>query len=184
LNAVGCTWFVSISDTTYDFGSWEVGTTATGKTFTISVTNNNASCSSRSGFSVNLTGGDAGQYAVSSNTCPGTIPEEGASCAATVTFSPTTAGTYTDAAFQAGWSTNPYDTVALSGTGTASSTGGDSAAVLLLASLNKNDSDGCNATASTGVAGKGGFGPSALGFFALMGLVMGTVAVRRRIRRE
>jgi len=174
LNAVGCTWYVSISDEIYDFGSWDVGTTATGKTFTVSITNNGM-CSSESGFSVSLTGDDADQYAINSNTCPSTIPDYGTSCSATVTFSPTAIGTLNDAEFQAGFE-SLYDKVALTGTGTE---------VISDSGSGNNDSDGCNATASTGVGyGKTSFTPSALGLIAFMGLVLGAATVRRRIRRK
>jgi len=66
--------------------------------------------------------------------------------------------------------TTTYDTVALTGTGPAAN---DS---------DSDDSSGCDANASTGVTGKKAFSPAAIGLFAMLSLVMGAAAIRRRMR--
>jgi hypothetical protein len=66
---------------------------------------------------VALSGGDAGQFALSANTCTGTIVLSGQHCSIAVVFAPTNAGAHSAASLQ--FSTNAAsspDVVALSGT--------------------------------------------------------------------
>ncbi|MBN2158169.1 MAG: choice-of-anchor D domain-containing protein [Spirochaetes bacterium] len=181
LNAVACSLYASFSPTTYDFGSVPVGDTSGETTVTITIGDNGACGGGETwtGFNLSLTGANADQFDLISDTCPSTV-SSGSTCTATLAFSPTASGNYTDAALQVDSSSDSMD---LSGTGTEAGAESGSSAILL-SLLNNDDSDGCNATASTGAAGRRGFGPAALGLVALMGLVLGTAAVRRRMRKR
>jgi hypothetical protein len=153
--------------------------TTTGDTSTtkiVTITNTSGVCHI-SGISFTFTGVDFDKFNFESNNCTATI-DPGTSCEVGISFTPPAAGSFSAALHVEADNLDPADMVVLTGTD-------GSAATALLATLtSKDDSDGCNATASTGAVGKKAAGPAALGLVAMMGLVLGIVAVRRRTRKR
>lgn len=105
---------VSLSATVLTYGNQPVGASSTPQ----SVTLTNGSGSSVTVNSVQITGTNAGDFAITSNACTASVAVNG-SCAVSITFTPTTSGprsatvSFTDSA------TNSPQTVSLTGTGTA-----------------------------------------------------------------
>ena len=81
---------LSITPLSHAFGPTGVGVPSAGRIFTVSNTGGAASGTA----SVQVTGANAGDFAVSANTCTGAIPA-GASCTFTVTFTPSALGSRT-----------------------------------------------------------------------------------------
>ncbi len=107
---------ISISPSSYNFGSVNVGTSSSPQTFTIS----NTGTADLIISSMSITGSDSDQFTLQAGTCTSLTPtiSAGGSCTVTVTFSPTSEGSKT-ASLQI--SSNDSDTptlnVSLSGTG-------------------------------------------------------------------
>jgi hypothetical protein len=106
---------VGLSASTLTFGSQSVGTTSTPPQV---VTLTNGGTSALSITSIQITGTNPGDFAITSNTCGSSLGING-TCTVSLDFAPTTAGsraatlTFTDTA------TNSPQTVSLTGTGTA-----------------------------------------------------------------
>lgn len=186
LHAIPCSINVTLSGDSYDFGSVDVG--AAPANYDVTVTN--AGTCSIMDIDLTLTGTDPSQFQVTHN-CPAIFPASG-TCQGTISFTPAAAGSFS-AILSVVEALSTYDTMTLTGTGTTPATddgdlpdeiifGGNAA--LLIPFLDKDDSDGCSATASTGGAGRSSSGATLLGLAALMGLVLGTAAVRRRMRKR
>lgn len=173
--SAACFYEVTPSPTSVPFADTIVGNSSAATTVTIT---NSGNCDLTS-LSASLSG-DSGEFSIGTNTCTGGL-SHGASCQVDITFEPSAAGNSSAALSLSTGEVNFPDLVALSGTGIAAPA--DSTALLAVAALqSQDDSDGCNAIASTGAAGQRGFGPAALGLVAMLGLVMATAAVRRRKR--
>ena len=106
---------VGLSASTLPFGSQSVGTTSTPP---LVVTLTNGGTSALSITSIQITGTNPGDFAITNNTCGSSLGING-TCTVSLDFAPTTAGsraatlTFTDTA------TNSPQTVSLSGSGTA-----------------------------------------------------------------
>jgi hypothetical protein len=170
---------ITITPASYDMGSVPVSRHSS--VYLVNVTNNN--CGPLTNLTLTLMGANPDQFVLDPYGCGSTLYTN-ATCQARVSFAPDAEGSFT-ANFNADSDqTALTDGTDLSGIGTPAPAISDSAAALLISTLNGGDSDGCNATASTGAAGKTSSGPAALGLIALMGLVLGTVTVRRRMRKR
>jgi hypothetical protein len=167
---------ISSDYTTIDFLAITVGNKSATTTLTIT---NTSGCATLNNASVSLTG-ESGEFNIESNTCTGTLAS-GATCQVGLSFSPSSAGAHSASLTLTGTEATFTDQVALSGTGITS---GDNTALLIAAAASRDNSSGCDATASTGVAGGKSFGPAALGFIAIMGLVLGVAAIRRRTKKS
>lgn len=158
---------IEASPGSIDFGTQAVGSVSGAETVTIS----NTGSVSVSMLTLEIINDTAGYFSINSTTCGATL-SEGTSCTANIVFAPNTEGSFT-ANLSIDTDETGYILIDLAGTGNTTS-------------INSNNSDddnsGCDAAASTGKAGKGGFGPAALGLAAMLGLVMATAAVRRRFR--
>jgi PQQ-like domain len=109
---------VSVSPTSLSWGSFAVGANGGSKVATLQ----NGSAASISISSVSVTGANVADFAISSKTC-GTTLASGASCTATISFSPEASGVRSASLqFSDGGSNSPQ-TVALSGTGTSGTSG-------------------------------------------------------------
>lgn len=105
---------VTLSPSTENFGSVNVGSSSSAVSFTVT---NNSSTNATS-TTPSTTGGNSGDFTISSNTC-GTVASGGGTCSFNVTFSPSGAGsrsTTLSVSYGGGDSASPQ-TSALSGTG-------------------------------------------------------------------
>jgi hypothetical protein len=184
LNAEACTYSITIDPSfPLNFGLQPVLTTSAEQP--VQVTNSSSCTADLTGVTIEIQGTYAKYFKIVSDDCSDTLAQ-GATCTAQVVFSPKAVDIFdTGTTFTATGTYAVGSTVStnldLFGTGTAPEPG----TVAVLSQLgSKDNSDGCNATASTGAAGKTSAGPAALGFIALMGLVLGTAAVRRRMRKR
>jgi hypothetical protein len=185
VNAVVCAGYSITIDPSgpLDFGSQPVLTTSVEQP--VLVTNSSSCTADLTDFTIEIQGTYAKDFKIVSDDCGDTLAWN-ASCTANVVFSPKAIGVFdTGTTFTATGAYAVGSTVStnleLAGTGTEPEPG----TVAMLTQLgSKDNSDGCNATASTGVAGKRSSGPAALGLVALMGLVLGAVTVRRRMRKR
>jgi len=159
---------------TVDFGSVPVNSQSDDKKFTIT---NRTDLTAPAGAVTILSISVGSGFVIKSTTCGTSLANPGDSCAVNVVFVPSAESNYSDNFTVETDRGTCSETI--TGTGTPSI-----GAALLLSMLNKDDSDGCAANASTGGTGKKFFGPSALGLIALMGLVLGTAKVRRRMKRK
>jgi len=103
---------LGFNPTSLTFATQNTGTTSAAQPITVTATGNQTVNLT----SIALTGANAGDYAISANTCGATLAA-GASCTVSVTFSPTAAGTRTAALTFADNATGSPQSVALSGTG-------------------------------------------------------------------
>lgn len=178
--STACSYDVTPSPASIPFADTTVGDSSASTTVTIT---NTSDCSySLTSLSITLSG-DSGEFSIGTNTCTGTLLNA-ESCQVDITFEPTAAASRSASLVLTTGEVTFSNLVALSGTGIAASApSADSTALLGVAAMqSQDDSDGCNAIASTGAAGKKGIGPAALGLVAMLGLVMATAAVRRRKR--
>jgi hypothetical protein len=178
-SGVPCTYSVSITPAApVDFGSVLVNKKSEPQTFIVT---NTSTCTPAITYFVGTQGDSGCQFDYDLTTCIGGTLAQGASCNAVLRFEPEEEKSYsgTFEVTVTAPETLSSSTV-LTGTGTAN----NSLTALLLSQLGKDDSDGCNATASTGAAGGKSSGPAGLGLIALMGLVLGTATVRRRMRKS
>ncbi|MBN2158168.1 MAG: choice-of-anchor D domain-containing protein [Spirochaetes bacterium] len=166
---------ITFAPTEYDFGNVTLGSSDT-TSFTIT---KDMWCST-STITLSIDGADAGNFSIDSHTCTGDIDPSG-SCTANIVFSPDSERAFAASLFADCTDIMSPVSANLAGTGV---TGGSDTLALLMLSQNQDDSSGCDATAATGAAGKRSLGPAALGLVALMGLVLGTAAVRRRMRKR
>jgi phospholipase C len=105
---------VGLSPTSVAFGNQAVGTTSQPRTITVK---NVAPSGNLKITKVSITGTNAGDFNVTSNTCPASLPP-GATCTVMVTFSPTATGARSaNVSFTDNGGGSPQ-TVPLSGTGT------------------------------------------------------------------
>lgn len=182
LNASACFNNVDITPAVddYNFGSVAVGGS---KSLSLTLVNN-GDCNI-SNFALSLSGDDSDQYSIINNTCPATFNVD-TTCTATLVFTPTAPEYFDKAQVTAKDTVTPvnYDTINLFGTGITAEEAALRTAASLILGQSDSGSDGCNATASTGIAGKNSSTASALGLAALLGMVMGTVALRRRRRKK
>lgn len=178
----GCIYSITAAPDTINFGPQTVGTNSGAQAITITNTSDNefGTCSPLT-ISLSIIDVQASQFEIESEDCVDLAL--GATCTANILFSPDEEGGIL-ATFKVttSGSASVSDTTGLSGTGTAPASSG--ATALLLSALGGDDSDGCNASASTGVTGRRSSGPAAMGLVALMGLVLGTAAVRRRMKKR
>lgn len=159
-----CTYDVAATVDTVDFSAVDLASTGT-EVVTISNNDNDGYCAAAITFTI--TGDDADNFSYeAAPSC--TSVADFASCTVDVSFTPDVDGEF-NAALNVIVGSTTYDTVTLAGTAAATSS-------------SDGDTSGCDASASTGVAGTKAFGPAAMGLFAMLGLVMGTVAIRRRMR--
>ena len=182
--SIPCEYSITANPASLDFGNQAAGTDTGSRTVTI----RNSSilwagpCNELT-VGVSLAGPGAGQFVIDSENC--TTLALGAECTANIVFSPDAEGAFTGSFEVSG--TGPAavsDSTILTGNGTPFGSI-DEATTLLLSMLKTSDgSDGCNANASTGAAGTRSSGPAAMGLIALMGLVLGAVTVRRRMRKR
>ncbi len=107
---------VTVNPTALTFASTSVGSTTAGQTVTLSNSGGTAATLGTAG----LSGADAGDFAIASNTCGASLAA-GGSCAMSVIFKPTAAGTRAGTLSVSANGTALQ--VALSGTATASNTG-------------------------------------------------------------
>ncbi len=178
-SAAPCSNSIEITPALYNFGPQPMLSSSAPQPFVIT---NTSSCpGDLTGLFVGKTGSHSKHFKIVSNDC-GTTLAPGATCTVAVAFSPKAIGVFSDAGLWVAAATPAIDdTAELSGEGTEAEPG----TVLMLTQLgSKGDSDGCNASASTGVAGRTSSGPAALGLIALMGLVLGAVTIRRRMRKR
>ncbi|MBF0555060.1 MAG: choice-of-anchor D domain-containing protein [Nitrospirae bacterium] len=107
---------ITVTPTTWDFGSVQPASTSSSKTFTIT----NPGGSYLSITSIANTGGDSGMFTISPGTCSSLTPliSPGASCTITATFSPTSTGTKSTTMQII--SNAPTTSVSLTGTGAGS----------------------------------------------------------------
>src|SRR5205814_1667733 len=103
---------VSASPTSLTFAGTAVGSTSASLTATLK----NGLGTSITISGVAITGVNAADFAISANTCAGSLAA-GASCASIVAFKPTAAGTRTATLTFTDTATNSPQTVALAGTG-------------------------------------------------------------------
>ncbi len=103
---------ITITPSTFDFGSSPVGTATGATTFTI----DNPGGSPVSGITVAMAGANAADFPINSDGCSGTTIAAGGSCTVAVVFNPTTAGARSAMLRVQGASGLPA-TAALSGTG-------------------------------------------------------------------
>lgn len=160
---------------TVDFGSVPINFKSGKQTFTIT-NNTDAPGSAVTILSISV---GSGFEIKSTTTCDsGTgLANPGDSCTVDVVFAPSAESYYSEI-FTVETNLGTWSRI-ITGTGTS-----PIGSAILLSELGKDDSDGCAANASTGGTGKKFFGPSALGLIALMGLVLGTAKVRRRMKRK
>lgn len=180
-----CSYGITFSLESLNFGSQVVGTTSSSQLVQVMNTSDLTCTTQLSGMTLSMSGAHASQFDIDQGTCGSTLAH-GAVCNAYITFSPDSAGDFTDGAIFTVSVTAPNsisDTMTLSGIGTTIEEQNLSAALLALIN-NKDDSSGCDATASTGAAGGKSFGPAALGLVVIMGLVLGAVAIRRGTRKR
>lgn len=169
-----CFTTLTMTPATLNFAPREVGTTSAPQTVTLT---NTGGCTIYD-LATAFGGPGADDYLGNSDTCDATLaPDE--SCTVDIQFNPQAVRDYT-ATFEIS-SSSISSPVITALTVNADNTG---TIALLLSLANGDDESGCNADASTGVAGKKSFGSAALGLVALMGLVLGTAAVRRRMRKR
>lgn len=110
---------LSLSPSTFNFGSSNVGVTSSTSPQTFTLTNN--SSASATSLSATLSGINAGDFSISSNTCTGTLANGGAQCTLNVSFTPTAVGSRTatlNISYSGGDGASPQ-TASLFGTGTA-----------------------------------------------------------------
>ncbi|MBP7736551.1 MAG: choice-of-anchor D domain-containing protein [Spirochaetes bacterium] len=167
-------------DGTVDFGSVPVNSKSDGQTFTIT---NKTNVAGSPGAVTILSISVGSGFVIKSTTCGTSLANPGDSCTADVVFAPSAESNYSESFTVQTDRGTWFATITGTGTTPESNTGNTGAA-LLLSALSKDDSDGCAANAATGGTGKKFFGPSALGLIALMGLVLGTAKVRRRMKRK
>jgi len=166
VHAAPCPYEIEASTVTVDFGAVNLASTETDIVTINNNTDTGGYCDA--GITFTITGDDSDNFSYAADASCTTVAE-GSSCTVEVSFTPDIDGEF-NATLNVIVSTTTRDTVALTGTGYVSN---DS---------DSDDSSGCDANASTGVAGKKAFGPAAIGLFAMLGLVMGTAAIRRRMR--
>ncbi|HEV2378201.1 MAG TPA: choice-of-anchor D domain-containing protein [Terriglobia bacterium] len=104
---------VALSPTSLSFGNQAVGTSSAPQTVTLTNTGS---------ATLNISGVTTGPDYSQTNTCASSVAA-GASCTLTVTFTPTTAGTFSESLTMTDNATDSPETVSLSGTGTAPSAG-------------------------------------------------------------
>jgi len=108
----GASGSVSASPASVTFGSTAVGSSSSAQTATLS----NGTSSSITIGSVSISGTNAGDFSIASQTC-GTSLAASASCTASIVFKPTATGTRTATLSFADSASNSPQTVSLSGTG-------------------------------------------------------------------
>ena len=150
---------LSLSPSSENFGSINVGSSSSAVTFTLT---NNSSASATS-LSASITGTNSGDFSISFNTCTGTLANGGVSCTLNVTFTPGAGGSRSatlQIVYSGGDGASPQ-TSALSGTGVGSSQSGScventttTASASTVRSLHKGVSEALSTSAS-GVPGGG-----------------------------
>jgi hypothetical protein len=169
-----CGYTLSFDNTIIDYLDTIIGNKSA--TTTLKITN--TGCGTYNNLSISLTG-ESGEFIIESNTCTGSL-SSAASCQVVLSFMPSTAGNHSALLTLTTNEATFTNKVSLSGTGIAV----DNTALLVAAAASRDKSSGCNATASTGAAGGKSFGPAALGLVAVMGLLLGAVAIRRGTRKR
>jgi hypothetical protein len=175
VNSIPCSIGLSAVPATVDFGLLNFGATSTYQYVTFT---NSGTCSETL-ISINETGDTFNVFSQDSGCTVSSTLNTGQSCTVGFQFTPNDGATDFTSRFSFTFSTSGIINIDLSGSG-----GNDNSAAIISLFYNKDDSSGCDATASTGVAGGKSFGPAALGFIAIMGLVLGVAAIRRRTKKS
>ncbi|MBZ5667912.1 MAG: choice-of-anchor D domain-containing protein, partial [Acidobacteriia bacterium] len=98
----------TLTPTSATYAVRKVGTTSAAKTFTLT--------NKQSAFLTGITVATTGDFAVSAQTCPGSLPPT-TSCTISVTFTPTAVGTRTGTLSVSDSASNSPQTSSLTGTG-------------------------------------------------------------------
>jgi len=178
VNAAPCSVGLTAVPTTIDFGLSNFGATSAYQYVTFT---NTGTCPETLN-SIDITGDTYSSFSQNSGCAVSSTLNAGQSC--TVGFQFTPQGnidgvTDFSSTYTFNFSSSGPIEIDLNGSGR-----NDNSAALLALINNKDDSSGCDATASTGAAGGKSFGPAALGLVVIMGLVLGAVAIRRGTRKR
>jgi hypothetical protein len=168
-----CGYEITPSTSTIGFTNTLVGNKS--DTTILTITNTSDCNFSLTNLVVSLSG-ESGEFNIETNTCSGTLVFN-ANCQVGISFEPSTTGSHSASFTLTTTEATFAGQVTLSGTGTDNT-------ALIIAAASRDDSSGCDATASTGAAGGKSFGPAALGFVAIMCLVLGAVSIRRSTRKR
>ncbi len=177
INSTVCAYRTSADMPTVNFADTIVGNKSGTTTVTIT---NTCDCGLALNNLVVSLSGESGEFNIETNTCTGMLANT-SSCQVGISFEPSTTGSHSASLTLTTTEATFTNRSALSGTGIVAS---DNTALLVAAAASRDDSSGCDATASTGAAGGKSFGPAALGFISIMGLVLGIAAVRRGTRKR